>query len=57
MSVSNCRDTWQIFHEAQQETLLLIALTEANCPRLPSAEAIMVILLLTAWQQEFMEIF
>ncbi|KAG4075738.1 hypothetical protein HA402_003564 [Bradysia odoriphaga] len=35
MSVSNCKDTWQIFHEVQQETLLLIALTEANCPRLP----------------------
>ncbi|KAJ6638184.1 Ionotropic receptor 93a [Pseudolycoriella hygida] len=42
MSVSNCKDTWQIFHEVQVETLLLIALTEANCPRLPSNEAIMI---------------
>lgn len=43
MSVANCKDTWQIFHEVQQETLLLIALTETNCPRLPSNEAIMVL--------------
>lgn len=43
MSVSNCKNTWQIFHEVQQETLLLIALTETNCPRIPSAEAVMVI--------------
>ncbi len=47
MSVANCKDTWQIFHEVQQETLLLIALTETNCPRLPSNEAVMVSTLLS----------
>lgn len=57
MSISNCKDTWQIFHEVQQETLLLIALTEANCPRLPSAEAVMVTLNQPQSDLKFIRIF
>lgn len=41
-SVTNCENTWDIFRDARSEHLLLIALTDPDCPRLPIDEAIMV---------------
>lgn len=42
MSVANCKDTWQIFEDSRPESVLLIALTDPDCPRLPPNEAIMI---------------
>lgn len=42
LSVASCKDTWKIFQEAREESLLFLALTDPDCPRLPSTEAIMV---------------
>lgn len=42
-SVTNCKETWEVFDKAREESLLHMALTEADCPRLPAKEAIMVI--------------
>ncbi|XP_055690671.1 ionotropic receptor 93a [Lutzomyia longipalpis] len=42
LMISNCDNTWKVFSEARQETLLLIAMTDPDCPRLPPTEAIMV---------------
>lgn len=42
LSVANCEDTWNIFRDAQKESLLLMAMTEPDCPRLPYDEAIMI---------------
>lgn len=41
-SVTNCKETWEVFDKAREENLLHMALTEADCPRLPEQEAIMV---------------
>lgn len=41
-SVTNCENTWEIFRESRAEHLLLMALTDPDCPRLPYDEAIMV---------------
>ncbi|KAL4709653.1 hypothetical protein ACJJTC_007384 [Scirpophaga incertulas] len=41
-SVASCEDTWSLFSRTQEEELLLFALTEVDCPRLPSNEAITV---------------
>lgn len=41
-SVTNCKETWEVFDKAREESLLHMALTEADCPRLPGKEAIMV---------------
>lgn len=40
MSVASCSDTWHIFRIAQEQKLLHLAISEADCPRLPSNEAI-----------------
>lgn len=42
LSVANCKDTWDIFGHAQRETLLLLSITDADCPRLPTTDALMV---------------
>lgn len=42
LSVTNCKETWEVFDKAREESLLHMALTEADCPRLPEQEAIMV---------------
>lgn len=42
LSVTNCENTWEIFRESRAEDLLLMALTDPDCPRLPYDEAIMV---------------
>lgn len=41
-SITRCEDTWNIFKEARDEQLIMIALTEPNCPRLPREKAYMV---------------
>ncbi|XP_022115142.2 ionotropic receptor 93a [Pieris rapae] len=41
-SVTSCEDTWSLFKRVQDEQMLLFALTEVDCPRLPSNAAITV---------------
>jgi glutamate receptor, ionotropic, invertebrate len=41
-SITNCENTWEIFKDSRAEHLLLIALTDPDCPRLPINEAVMV---------------
>ncbi|XP_045499177.1 ionotropic receptor 93a [Colias croceus] len=41
-SVASCEDTWSLFKRTKAEQLLLFALTEVDCPRLPSDLAITV---------------
>lgn len=41
-SITKCDETWEIYKEAQNERLIMIALTEPNCPRLPRDKAFMV---------------
>ncbi|XP_014095980.3 ionotropic receptor 93a isoform X1 [Bactrocera oleae] len=42
MTVTDCKSTWQLFDSTQQNYILLIAITDANCPRLPLNRAIMI---------------
>lgn len=42
LSIANCKNTWDIFYASRKETLLLMALTDADCPRFPIHEALMV---------------
>ncbi|CAH1636349.1 unnamed protein product [Spodoptera littoralis] len=39
-SIASCEDTWELFSRTEEEELLLFALTEVDCPRLPSHSAI-----------------
>ncbi|KAG6440761.1 hypothetical protein O3G_MSEX001513 [Manduca sexta] len=41
-SVASCLDTWDLFSRTEEEELLLFALTEVDCPRLPLRSAITV---------------
>lgn len=41
-SITNCENTWEIFKDSRAENLLMLALTDPDCPRLPYSEAIMV---------------
>nr|BAR64811.1 ionotropic receptor [Ostrinia furnacalis] len=41
-SVASCEDTWSLFSRTEEEELLLFALTEVDCPRLPTDSAITV---------------
>lgn len=41
-TITGCSEMWEVYDEIQDEKLLMIALTEANCPRLPIGRAIMV---------------
>nr|QEE82793.1 ionotropic receptor 93a [Conogethes pinicolalis] len=41
-SIASCEDTWSLFTRTEEEELLLFALTEEDCPRLPSRSAITV---------------
>lgn len=41
-SVTNCENTWEIYKDSRAEHLLLIAVTDPDCPRLPFDEAVMV---------------
>ncbi|GBP34783.1 Ionotropic receptor 93a [Eumeta japonica] len=42
LSIASCEETWSLFSRTEEEELLLIALTEADCPRLPLDSAITV---------------
>lgn len=42
MTVMNCERTWKFFKSAQLTSVLIIAITDTDCPRLPVNEAIMV---------------
>ncbi|XP_013141730.1 PREDICTED: glutamate receptor 2 isoform X2 [Papilio polytes] len=41
-SVASCEDTWSLFSRTEEEELLLFALTEVDCPRLPVDRAMTV---------------
>nr|AMM70658.1 ionotropic receptor 93a [Heliconius melpomene rosina] len=41
-SVASCEGTWSLFQKTEEEQLLLFALTEVDCPRLPTDSAITV---------------
>ncbi|KPI95866.1 Glutamate receptor delta-1 subunit [Papilio xuthus] len=41
-SVASCEDTWSLFSRTEEEELLLFALTEVDCPRLPVDRALTV---------------
>lgn len=41
-SITNCENTWDIYKDSRSENLLMLALTDPDCPRLPYSEAIMV---------------
>ncbi|CAH0552900.1 unnamed protein product [Brassicogethes aeneus] len=40
ISIAPCSETWRLFKSAAEENLLHIAISEADCPRLPAVEAI-----------------
>ncbi|XP_067617872.1 ionotropic receptor 93a isoform X3 [Eurosta solidaginis] len=42
MTVMDCEDTWHFYESTQQTSILLLAITDANCPRLPLNHAIMI---------------
>lgn len=41
-SITNCENTWNIYKESRMESLLMLAMTDPDCPRLPYSEAVMV---------------
>lgn len=41
-SIASCADTWSLFSRTEEEEILLFALTEADCPRLPINNALTV---------------
>lgn len=40
LSIASCTNTWNLFKNAEDESILHLAITEADCPRLPFDEAI-----------------
>uniref|UniRef100_A0A182NSU9 Ionotropic glutamate receptor C-terminal domain-containing protein n=1 Tax=Anopheles dirus TaxID=7168 RepID=A0A182NSU9_9DIPT len=42
LSVSSCKNTWEIYQEAVRERLVMLSITDPDCPRLPSGGAIMI---------------
>ncbi|XP_039283032.1 LOW QUALITY PROTEIN: ionotropic receptor 93a [Nilaparvata lugens] len=41
LSIGACRDTWELFEKRQENSdILFISITEVECPRLPTGEAI-----------------
>ncbi|KAL1395387.1 hypothetical protein pipiens_011292 [Culex pipiens pipiens] len=42
LSVSNCENTWDVYRNAAKENLVIMAITDTDCPRLPSHNAIMI---------------
>uniref|UniRef100_A0A4Y0BNW6 Ionotropic glutamate receptor C-terminal domain-containing protein n=1 Tax=Anopheles funestus TaxID=62324 RepID=A0A4Y0BNW6_ANOFN len=42
LSVSSCKNTWDIYQEAVRERLVMLSITDPDCPRLPTGNAIMI---------------
>ncbi|XP_040173263.1 ionotropic receptor 93a [Anopheles arabiensis] len=42
LSVSSCKNTWDIYQEAVRERLVMLSITDPDCPRLPTSNAIMI---------------
>nr|CAH7714859.1 unnamed protein product [Callosobruchus chinensis] len=42
LSIASCEDTWRLFRAADPENILHMAVTESECPRLPTDRAITV---------------
>lgn len=42
-SIASCASTWETFEHVRKERLLLMAITDPDCPRLPLHEALTVI--------------
>jgi ionotropic glutamate receptor len=41
-SITSCENTWEIYQDCRGENLLLMAITDPDCPRLPYDEGLMV---------------
>ncbi|KAG5667976.1 hypothetical protein PVAND_015934 [Polypedilum vanderplanki] len=41
-SITNCENTWEIYRDSRGENLLLMAITDPDCPRLPYDEGLMI---------------
>ncbi|KFB38903.1 AGAP000256-PA-like protein [Anopheles sinensis] len=42
ISVTGCKNTWDIYQEAVRERLVMLSITDPDCPRLPIGNAIMI---------------
>ncbi|XP_058458924.1 ionotropic receptor 93a [Malaya genurostris] len=42
LSVSNCENTWDVYRNAAKENLVVMSITDSDCPRLPVHNAIMI---------------
>lgn len=42
LSITSCENTWEIYRDSKGENLLIMAITDPDCPRLPYEEALMV---------------
>lgn len=42
ITIMNCENTWNFFRGNQKASILLISLTDAECPRLPMQQSVMV---------------
>ncbi|EDV91122.1 GH17277 [Drosophila grimshawi] len=42
ITVADCESTWNFYKTTQQTSILLIAITDSDCPRLPLNRALMV---------------
>jgi ionotropic glutamate receptor len=42
LSITSCENTWEIYRDCRGENLLMMAITDPDCPRLPYDEGMMV---------------
>ncbi|XP_053689812.1 ionotropic receptor 93a [Sabethes cyaneus] len=42
LSVSNCENTWDVYRNAAKENLVMMSITDSDCPRLPMESALMI---------------
>jgi len=42
ITVTDCENTWNFYKNTQETSILLIAITDSDCPRLPLNRALMV---------------
>lgn len=42
LSITSCENTWEIYRDSRGENLLMMAITDPDCPRLPYEEALMI---------------
>ncbi|XP_055527509.1 ionotropic receptor 93a [Wyeomyia smithii] len=42
LSVANCENTWDVYRNAAKENLVVMSITDSDCPRLPMDSALMI---------------